>query len=178
MGNSLFAKKPMEWLMDEANAIPARTRLKRTLGPVSLTALGVGAIIGAGIFVMSGLGRALRGSGTDAFVRDIRAGLRVCGAVLRGVRGDDSAGGQRLHLCVCGAGGNFCVDYRLGPDARIRDGREHGFVGVVESLHRVPEDFSSAGCRCGWPTTIGRPCARRKTSSRGRWRTRRIPRWR
>jgi len=30
--------------------------LERSLGPVSLTALGVGAVIGAGIFVMSGLG--------------------------------------------------------------------------------------------------------------------------
>jgi len=32
------------------------THLERSLGPVSLTALGVGAVIGAGIFVMSGLG--------------------------------------------------------------------------------------------------------------------------
>src|SRR6059058_1325398 len=30
-------------------------RLRRVLGPVSLTALGVGAIIGAGIFVLTGL---------------------------------------------------------------------------------------------------------------------------
>ena len=37
--------------------------LKRTLGPVSLTALGVGAIIGAGIFVMSGLGAHYAGPG-------------------------------------------------------------------------------------------------------------------
>jgi basic amino acid/polyamine antiporter, APA family len=54
-GSQLLAKKPMEWLLHEAGDAGAHT-LKRTLGPVSLTALGVGAIIGAGIFVLSGLG--------------------------------------------------------------------------------------------------------------------------
>jgi APA family basic amino acid/polyamine antiporter len=62
MGSSLFAKKPMEWLLTEADDAGAHT-LKRTLGPVSLTALGVGAIIGAGIFVMSGLGAHYAGPG-------------------------------------------------------------------------------------------------------------------
>ena len=37
--------------------------LKRTLGPFQLTALGVGAIIGAGIFVLSGLGAHYAGPG-------------------------------------------------------------------------------------------------------------------
>src|SRR5690348_1524927 len=55
MGNPLFAKKPMEWLLDEAGQAGTHS-LKRTLGAVQLTALGVGAIIGAGIFVLSGLG--------------------------------------------------------------------------------------------------------------------------
>ncbi|HWF38173.1 MAG TPA: amino acid permease [Candidatus Acidoferrales bacterium] len=54
-GSQLLAKKPMEWLLHEAGDAGANT-LKRTLGPMSLTALGVGAIIGAGIFVLSGLG--------------------------------------------------------------------------------------------------------------------------
>src|SRR6202045_1526468 len=54
MGN-LMAKKPMDWLLNEAKATGEHT-LKRTLGPVSLTALGIGAVIGAGIFVLSGLG--------------------------------------------------------------------------------------------------------------------------
>src|SRR5205085_7738835 len=37
--------------------------LKRTLGPFQLTALGVGAVIGAGIFVLSGLGAQMAGPG-------------------------------------------------------------------------------------------------------------------
>ncbi|MFZ3214923.1 MAG: amino acid permease [Candidatus Acidiferrales bacterium] len=62
MGNPLFKTKPMDWLLNEAKATGEHT-LKRTLGPVSLTALGVGAVIGAGIFVLSGLGAHYAGPG-------------------------------------------------------------------------------------------------------------------
>ncbi len=62
MGNPLFAKKPMEMLLNESQESGEHT-LRRTLGPVSLTALGIGAIIGAGIFVLSGLGAHYAGPG-------------------------------------------------------------------------------------------------------------------
>ena len=52
---NLFAKKTMDVLMAEANEEGSQT-LERSLGPFSLTALGIGAVIGAGIFVLSGLG--------------------------------------------------------------------------------------------------------------------------
>jgi basic amino acid/polyamine antiporter, APA family len=48
----LFRKKNIDQLIAEAD-LPAR-RLKRTLGWVSLTALGIGAIIGSGIFILTG----------------------------------------------------------------------------------------------------------------------------
>lgn len=51
----LFAKKSMETLMAESHEEGSHS-LQRTLGPVSLTMLGIGAVIGAGIFVLSGLG--------------------------------------------------------------------------------------------------------------------------
>jgi len=60
MGNPLFRKKPMDVLLREAAETGEHT-LKRTLGPLSLTALGVGAVIGAGIFVMTGLGATYAG---------------------------------------------------------------------------------------------------------------------
>lgn len=60
MGNPLFKKKPMDWLLNESKETGEHT-LRRTLGPVSLTALGIGAIIGAGIFVLSGLGATYAG---------------------------------------------------------------------------------------------------------------------
>ena len=55
MANLLFAKKSMNTLMAEADEHGSQT-LERSLGPFSLTALGIGAVIGAGIFVLSGLG--------------------------------------------------------------------------------------------------------------------------
>src|SRR3979411_2135582 len=52
---NLWARKPMTMLLEEAHEAGTHS-LKRTLGPFQLTALGVGAVIGAGIFVLSGLG--------------------------------------------------------------------------------------------------------------------------
>src|SRR5579872_6759776 len=65
---NLFATKPMNLLMEEAGDTGGHS-LKRTLGVFQLTALGVGAIIGAGIFVMVGLGAQYAGPGlTLSFV--------------------------------------------------------------------------------------------------------------
>src|SRR3977135_3501218 len=58
----LFAKKSIDQLVQEAGESGEHS-LKRTLGVVQLTALGVGAVIGAGIFVMAGLGAHYAGPG-------------------------------------------------------------------------------------------------------------------
>jgi len=80
MGNPLFAKKPLSQLLAEAKESGEHS-LKRTLGPFQLTALGVGAVIGAGIFVLSGLGAHYAGL-ADALFRSFRVGLRVRRPVL------------------------------------------------------------------------------------------------
>jgi APA family basic amino acid/polyamine antiporter len=49
--NGLFARKPLEVLLEE---MKGENRLRRILGPVQLTSLGIGAVIGAGIFVATG----------------------------------------------------------------------------------------------------------------------------
>jgi APA family basic amino acid/polyamine antiporter len=51
MPSQLFATKPLSLLLDE---MKGEHRLRRVLGPIQLTSLGVGAIIGAGIFVATG----------------------------------------------------------------------------------------------------------------------------
>ncbi len=51
----IFAKKDLEMLLAE---MAGEHRLHRVLGPVALTSLGVGCIIGAGIFVMTGVAAA------------------------------------------------------------------------------------------------------------------------
>src|SRR5262245_25943947 len=57
--NRLFATKSLELLHREM--VEDEGRLRRVLGPIGLTSLGIGAIIGAGIFVMTG-----RVAGQDA----------------------------------------------------------------------------------------------------------------
>src|SRR3982751_2032628 len=47
----LFATKPLKQLLDE---MAGENRLRRVLGPVQLTSLGVGAVIGTGIFILTG----------------------------------------------------------------------------------------------------------------------------
>ncbi|MGC2332257.1 MAG: amino acid permease [Candidatus Acidiferrales bacterium] len=53
MGNPLLATKPLNVIMEEA-AEEHEHSLKRALGPLNLITLGIGAIIGAGIFVLTG----------------------------------------------------------------------------------------------------------------------------
>src|ERR1043166_2476451 len=59
---NLLARKPLKLLMEEARETGEHS-LRRTLGVVQLTCLGVGAVIGAGIFVMAGLGAHYAGPG-------------------------------------------------------------------------------------------------------------------
>ena len=136
MSNPLFKKKPMDWLLNEAKATGEHT-LKRTLGPVSLTALGVGAVIGAGIFVLSGLGAHYAGPGLMLSFIISGLGCAFAGLVLRRIRCPDSAGRQRLHLRLRRARRINRLDHRLGSNSRIRHGRQHRFLRLVESLHRI-----------------------------------------
>ena len=49
----MFAIKPLSKLLHEAET-EGEASLKRSLGPLNLITLGIGAIIGAGIFVLTG----------------------------------------------------------------------------------------------------------------------------
>jgi APA family basic amino acid/polyamine antiporter len=80
-GRQIFACKSIDKLIAESEE-PER-RLKKTLGPWSLTALGIGAIIGAGIFVLTGTAAAgeyfqapsiLRAQVLDLVVNILRGG--------------------------------------------------------------------------------------------------------
>jgi basic amino acid/polyamine antiporter, APA family len=53
MSSQLFATKPIQKILAEA-AGGGEHSLKRALGPINLITLGIGAIIGAGIFVLTG----------------------------------------------------------------------------------------------------------------------------
>src|SRR5574340_1710259 len=49
---TLFARKPISMLLSE---MEGENRLRRVLGPVQLTSLGIGCVIGTGIFVLTGV---------------------------------------------------------------------------------------------------------------------------
>ena len=78
MANQLFVRKSIETLLKE---MEGENRLHRVLGPVSLTSLGVGAIIGAGIFAMTGQ-VAAEASGPAVIISYIVAGLGCAFAAL------------------------------------------------------------------------------------------------
>src|SRR5215472_7673113 len=73
MGNPLLATKSLDILMREAHET-GEHGLKRALGPMSLVALGIGAIIGAGLFVRTADAIAQR-SGPSVTLAFILAGV-------------------------------------------------------------------------------------------------------
>src|SRR5213596_1531463 len=70
---NLFARKPLEKLMAEAQEVGEHS-LKRSLGPVNLIALGIGGIIGAGLFVRTAAAIADR-AGPSVVLAFIVAGI-------------------------------------------------------------------------------------------------------
>ena len=74
----LFATKALKDLLDE---MKGDDRLHRALGPVTLTALGIGAVIGAGIFVATGAA-AKSVAGPSLMVSYIVAGVTCIFAAL------------------------------------------------------------------------------------------------
>ncbi|HLW43195.1 MAG TPA: amino acid permease [Candidatus Acidoferrales bacterium] len=57
MASQLLAKKPLSVIMAEASATGEHS-LRRSLGPINLITLGIGAIIGTGIFTLTGVAAA------------------------------------------------------------------------------------------------------------------------
>ncbi len=145
MSNSLFRKKPLELLLREASETGEHT-LKRSLGPLSLTALGVGAVIGAGIFVMTGLGATYAGPAlTLSFV------LSGFGCVLAGLCYAEFAAmiplagsaytyayaalGELLAWII---GWDLTLEYAMGAST-VSSGWSNHFVEILAAFHmRMP----------------------------------------
>src|SRR5437763_4921165 len=78
MASNLFATKPLSLLLEE---MQGENRLRRVLGPVQLTSLGVGAIIGTGIFILTGVAAHDR-TGPALMLSFVLAGLACVFAAL------------------------------------------------------------------------------------------------
>ncbi len=156
MGNRLFAKKPMSMLLAESKETGAHS-LKRTLGPFQLTALGVGAVIGAGIFVLSGLGAHYAGPGL--MLSFVLSGL---GCAFAGLCYAEFAAMIPLagsaytyayatlgELIAWIIGWDLTLEYAMGAST-VSSGWSNHFIELLNIFH--------SRCRCGWPTTIGPRC--------------------
>ena len=78
MASNLFRTKPLDMLLAEE---AGENRLRRVLGPGQLTALGVGAIIGTGIFILTGVAAHDR-TGPALMLSFVMAGLACVFAAL------------------------------------------------------------------------------------------------
>ena len=100
---NLLATKPLDMILTECAETGEHT-LKRALGPLNLITLGIGAIIGAGIFVLTG-SAAAQYAGPAIVLSFIwpASGCVFAGPLLRGVRVADSDRRLGLHLWLCDA---------------------------------------------------------------------------
>src|ERR1700675_1801377 len=142
---NLLATKPLNLLMEEARETGEHS-LKRTLGVFQLTALGVGAIIGAGIFVMVGLGAQYAGPGlTLSFV------LSGLGCAFAGLCYAEFAAmiplagsaytyayatlGELLAWII---GWDLTLEYAMGASA-VSSGWSNHFIQLLKTFHvRIP----------------------------------------
>ena len=148
MGNPLFARKPVELILAE---MEGEQRLRRVLGPSALTSLGIGAIIGTGIFVLTGVA-AHDKTGPALMLSFVVAGLACIFAALCYAEFAVDGAGRRLglHLCLCDAGRAVRLDHRLGPDPGIRGRLGHRgarLVPLLSELHRPIRHAPARGAR-------------------------------
>jgi len=137
----LLARKPLAILLEEAQETGEHS-LRRALGVFQLTALGVGAIIGAGIFVMSGLGAHYAGPGLMlSFI------LSGCGCAFAGLCYAEFAAMIPLagsaytyayatlgELFAWIIGWDLTLEYAMGASA-VSSGWSNHFIELLDVFH-------------------------------------------
>ena len=135
---NLWVKKSIADLKAEA-ADTSGHGLKRTLTGTNLILLGIGAIIGAGFFGLTGEAAAkYRWARDSALVRARRRRLCICRAVLRRDGLDRAGGGLSLHVRVCHDGRVHRLADRLGPDPRVHGRGDHRGDQLVRLRRQFP----------------------------------------
>jgi APA family basic amino acid/polyamine antiporter len=147
----LNAIKPMSMLMSEASTEGEAT-LKRSLGPVNLITLGIGAIIGAGIFVLTGQAAA-KHAGPAVSLSFVLAGL-TCAfaglcyaefASLIPIAGSAYTYGYATlgELVAWIIGWDLVLEYAFGA-ATVAAGWSGYFTGLLQDFHiYIPPQFTT-----------------------------------
>jgi APA family basic amino acid/polyamine antiporter len=146
-----FAVKPLSALLEEAHGEGEQT-LKRSLGPVNLITLGIGAIIGAGIFVLTGQAAA-KYAGPAIALSFVLAGL-TCAfaglcyaefASLIPIAGSAYTYGYATlgELVAWIIGWDLVLEYAFGA-ATVASGWAGYFVSLLEQIHiHLPPQFTT-----------------------------------
>jgi APA family basic amino acid/polyamine antiporter len=147
----LFAVKPLKALMHEAED-EGGSGLKRALGPVNLITLGIGAIIGAGIFVLTGQAAA-KHAGPAVALSFVLAGI-TCAfaglcyaefASLIPIAGSAYTYGYATlgELVAWIIGWDLVLEYAFGA-ATVASGWSGYFTGLLQDWHiYIPPQFTT-----------------------------------
>ncbi len=140
----LFATKPLSMLTQEASEEGEHT-LKRSLGPVNLITLGIGAVIGAGIFVLTGQAAA-KHAGPAIALSFVLAGITcafagLCYAEFASIipiAGSAYTYGYATlgEFVAWIIGWDLVLEYAFGA-ATVASGWSGYFVSLLEQLHIV-----------------------------------------
>ncbi len=138
----LLATKPLSALLSESQEEGENT-LKRSLGPVNLVTLGIGAVIGAGIFVLTGQAAATH-AGPAIALSFVLAGITcafagLCYAEFASIipiAGSAYTYGYATlgELVAWIIGWDLVLEYAFGA-ATVASGWSGYFVSLVEQLH-------------------------------------------
>jgi APA family basic amino acid/polyamine antiporter len=141
----LFAVKPLSLLSKEAGEEGEHT-LRRSLGPVNLITLGIGAIIGAGIFVLTGQAAALH-AGPAVALSFVVAGITcafagLCYAEFASIipiAGSAYTYGYATlgELVAWIIGWDLCLEYAFGA-ATVASGWSGYFLSLLTQLGFAP----------------------------------------
>jgi APA family basic amino acid/polyamine antiporter len=147
----LLATKPLSRLMHEAQD-EGESGLKRTLGPLNLITLGIGAIIGAGIFVLTGQAAA-KHAGPAVMLSFVVAGI-TCAfaglcyaefASLIPIAGSAYTYGYATlgEFVAWIIGWDLVLEYAFGA-ATVASGWSGYFVGLLQDFHiHIPPQLTT-----------------------------------
>src|SRR6202453_3130070 len=147
----LLVKKPLNMIKEECDEVGEHT-LKRALGPTNLIALGIGAIIGTGIFVLTGQ-VAAQNSGPAVVLSFIFAGI-ACAfaglcyaefASLIPIAGSAYTYGYATlgELVAWIIGWDLVLEYAFGAPT-VASGWSGYFVSLLQQLHiNLPPQFTT-----------------------------------
>src|SRR5579875_1660497 len=151
MAGRLFATKPIDKILAESGESHEHS-LKRALGPVNLVTLGIGAIIGAGIFVLTGTAAA-QFAGPAIVLSFVVAGI---GCVFAGlcyaefsamipIAGSAYTYGYATlgELVAWIIGWDLVLEYAFGAST-VAAGWSGYFTGLLQDLHiYIPPQFTT-----------------------------------